>query len=59
MDLKNLKKNIREPKVSLLPNDCDFQKENQTLGSGFKSLQKINSLANGFYSLLFPSLCTD
>jgi hypothetical protein len=33
MNFKNLKKKIREPKVSrLLPNVCDFQKEKQTLG---------------------------
>jgi hypothetical protein len=33
MDFKNLKKKIREPEVSrLLPNVCDFQKENHTLG---------------------------
>jgi hypothetical protein len=32
MDFKNLKKKIRDPKVSrLLPNVCDFQKENHTL----------------------------
>jgi hypothetical protein len=32
VDLKNLKKKIREPAVSiLLPNVCDFQKENHTL----------------------------
>jgi hypothetical protein len=32
MDFKNLKKKICEPKVSrLLPNVCDFQKENRTL----------------------------
>jgi hypothetical protein len=36
MDFKNLKKKIREPKVSrLLPNVGDFQK-NHTLGYGFK-----------------------
>jgi hypothetical protein len=39
MDFKNLKKKIREPKVSrFLPNACDFQKENHTLGYGFKNL---------------------
>jgi hypothetical protein len=32
-DFKNLKKKIHEPKISrLLPNVCDFQKENHTLG---------------------------
>jgi hypothetical protein len=37
MDFKNLKKKIREPKVSrLLPNVCDFPEENHTLGYGFK-----------------------
>jgi hypothetical protein len=31
MDFKNLKKKIRKPKVwKLLPNVCDFQKENHT-----------------------------
>jgi len=36
---KNLKKKICEPKVSrLLPNVCDFQKENHTLVYGFKNL---------------------
>jgi hypothetical protein len=39
MDFKNLKKNIREPKVSRLsPKVCDFQKENHTLGYGLKNL---------------------
>jgi hypothetical protein len=40
MDLKkNLKKKIREPKVSrLLPTVCDFQNENHTLGYGLKNL---------------------
>jgi hypothetical protein len=39
MDFKNLKKKIREPKVSrLLPNVCDFQKENHTLGYGLKNI---------------------
>jgi hypothetical protein len=39
MDFKNLKKKIREPTVSrLLPNVCDFQKENNTPGYGFKNL---------------------
>jgi hypothetical protein len=38
-DNKNLKENIREPKASrLLPNVCDFQKENHTLRYGFKNL---------------------
>jgi hypothetical protein len=33
MDFKILKKKIREPKVlRLLPNVCDFRKENHTLG---------------------------
>jgi hypothetical protein len=36
---KILRKEIREAKVSrLLPNVCDFQKENHTLGYGFKNL---------------------
>jgi hypothetical protein len=39
MDFKNLKKKILEPKGSrLLPNVCDFQKENYTLGYVFKNL---------------------
>ncbi len=34
---KNLKKKIHEPEVSrLLPNVCDFQKENRTVRYGFK-----------------------
>jgi hypothetical protein len=49
MDFKNLKKQIREPKVSrLLPNVCNFQKENNTLGYGFKNQKKIYSLVYGF-----------
>ncbi len=49
MNFKSLKKKIREPKVSrLLPNICDFQKENLTLGYGFKNLSKIYSRAYGF-----------
>jgi hypothetical protein len=36
---KNLKKKISEPKVSrLLPNVCNFQKENNIIGYGFKNL---------------------
>jgi hypothetical protein len=51
-DLKNLKEKIQELKVlRLLPNVCDFQKENHTLGYGFKNVKKIYSLACGFYSL--------
>jgi hypothetical protein len=39
MDFKILKKKTREPKASrLLPNVCDFQKENHTLEYGFKNL---------------------
>ncbi len=35
MDFKNLKKKICEPKVlRLLPNVCDFRKENHTPGHG-------------------------
>jgi hypothetical protein len=42
-------KQIRGPKVSrLLPDVCDFQKENHTPGYGFKNLYKIYSLAYGF-----------
>jgi hypothetical protein len=37
MEFKILKKKIHEPKVSrLLPNVCDLQKENHTLGYGSK-----------------------
>jgi hypothetical protein len=37
--LKILRKEIHEAKVSrLLPNVCDFQTENHTLGYGFKNL---------------------
>jgi|LakMenEpi03Aug12_release.lakeMendotaPanAssembly.Ray.scaffolds.fasta_scaffold738916_1 hypothetical protein len=37
MDFKNLKEKIHELTVSrLLRNVCDFQKENHTLGYGFK-----------------------
>jgi hypothetical protein len=36
LDFKNLKKKIREPKdLKLLPNVCDFQTENHTLGYEF------------------------
>jgi hypothetical protein len=39
MDLKNLQKKNIEPKVwRLLPNVCDFQKENNIQGYGFKNL---------------------
>jgi hypothetical protein len=39
LDFKNLKKKTSKPKVSrLLPNVCDFQKENHILGYGFKNL---------------------
>jgi hypothetical protein len=39
MDIKNLKKKIRESKVSrLLPNICDFQKVNHAQGYRFKNL---------------------
>jgi hypothetical protein len=38
MDFKNLKKKIPEPKVSrLLPNICDFHKENDTQDYRFKN----------------------
>jgi hypothetical protein len=37
MDFKNLKKKIREPKVSRrFPNVCDFQKENYSLRMDLK-----------------------
>jgi hypothetical protein len=39
MDFKNLEKKTREQKVSrLLPNVCDFQKENHTIRYVFKNL---------------------
>jgi hypothetical protein len=37
--------------LRLLPNVCDFQKENHILGYGFKNLYKIFSIANGFFFL--------
>jgi hypothetical protein len=40
MDFK-IRKKIREPKVlRLLPNVCDYQKENHSLVYGFKNLWK-------------------
>ncbi len=45
---KSQAKNL-QPKVwVLLASVCDFQKENHTLGYGFKNLSKIYSLAYGF-----------
>jgi hypothetical protein len=42
MDFRNLKKKICKPKLSRLwPNICEFQKENHTLGYGFKNPKKI------------------
>jgi hypothetical protein len=39
IDFKNLRKKSKEPKISrLVLNVCDFQKENHTLGYGFKNL---------------------
>jgi hypothetical protein len=39
MDFKNLKKKICEPKsLETFANVCNFQKENHTLGYGFKNL---------------------
>jgi hypothetical protein len=39
MDLKNLKKKSGGPKFSrVLPNVCDFPKENHTLGYGYKNI---------------------
>jgi hypothetical protein len=53
MDFKNLKKKIRDPKVSrLLPNVCDFPEENHTLGYGFKK-----SIENLRPSLMISILC--
>jgi hypothetical protein len=41
MDFKNLMKKICKPKVlRLLPNVCDLEKENHTLGYGFKNYRK-------------------
>jgi hypothetical protein len=52
MYFKNLKKKIREPKAGrLFPNVCDFQKETHILGYVYKNLEKIYSLAYGFYFL--------
>jgi hypothetical protein len=49
MDIKSLNKKICEPKVSrLLPNVCEFQKENHTQRYGFKNLKKIYSLVYGY-----------
>ncbi len=51
-------KKIREPNVlRLLPNVCDFQKENHTLEYGFKNLYKIYSLVNGFLYYVISILC--
>ncbi len=44
MDFKNLKKKISEPRPRLLPNVCDFHKENHTLGYGLKNFIDIYSL---------------
>jgi hypothetical protein len=44
MELKNLKKKS----AILLPNVCDFKKENHILGYGLKTLEKNDSLAYGF-----------
>jgi hypothetical protein len=39
MDFKNVQKKIYKPNESRsFPNACVFQKENQTLGYGFKNL---------------------
>jgi hypothetical protein len=39
MDFKKSQGKNPQPKVlRLLPNVCDFQKENHTLGDGFKNL---------------------
>jgi hypothetical protein len=49
MNFKNLMNKISKTKVwRVLPNVCDFQKENHTLGYEFKNLQKVSSLAYGF-----------
>jgi hypothetical protein len=40
---KNLKKKIHEPKVSrLLPNVCNFQKENHILWYGLKKICSLD-----------------
>jgi hypothetical protein len=57
MDFKNLKKKIRE---LTLPNVCDFQKENHTLGYEFnlKTIE-IYSLASGFlFFVISISACS-
>jgi hypothetical protein len=38
--LKISRKNLRTETLETLPNICDFQKENHTLGYGFKNLKK-------------------
>ncbi len=49
MDFIIIKKKLCKPKVTrLLPNVCDFKKENHTLWYGFKSRCKIYSLPYGF-----------
>ncbi len=55
MDFKNLKKKIREPKVSrLLPNLCDLLRKIHRLGYRFKNLWKIYRLAYGFLLFVIP-----
>jgi hypothetical protein len=55
MDIKNLKKKIREPEVlRLLPNLCDLHKKIHRLGYGFKNPKKIYRLAYGFLFFVIP-----
>jgi hypothetical protein len=42
------KKNSLTKRLKTFAKCCDFQKENHTLGYGYKNLQKIFSLAYGF-----------
>jgi hypothetical protein len=51
--LKIYRKTSTKQVSRLSPKVCDFQKENHTLGYGFKNLKKIYSLAKpmDFYSL--------
>jgi hypothetical protein len=54
MDFKN-----PQPKVSsFLPNVCDFQKENHTLGYGFKICGKSIALLMEIYSFPSPDMKT-
>jgi hypothetical protein len=52
MDLENPRQKIREQKFwRLLPNVCNFQKENHTLRYGFQIYRKYIAYPMDFYSL--------